>query len=213
MPRLVLLEPSYSTIADVYTLEELKAAGNKPRITEINLLSSISDINEEIGIMNSVVFNGNGNTLSFTNKGRNLVFYKDSAVKNLTVESNGTTKWTSTYAMQVYDGKYTISDCNFRGGNAGLLVNSSNATLSGKVNVSDNTFGGIEVSKGSVEGLSPSTLKIEGTIENTTESIDKPTIWVDGKDAGNSVTGGSLYSNDTRKDDQILYYLEEVNAQ
>ena len=161
MPRLVLLEPSYSTIADVYTLEELKAAGNNPRITEINLLSSISDINEEIDIMNGVMFNGNGNTLTFTSTGRNLIFFKDSDIKNLTVVSNGTDNWTSTYTTQLFNGKYTVSDCNFEGGNGGLLVLSADVTLDGTVNVSNNTFGGIEVSKGSGEGLNGSTLTIK----------------------------------------------------
>ena len=213
MPRLVLLEPSYSTIADVYTLEELKAAGDNPRITEINLLSSISDINEEIDIMNGVMFNGNGNTLTFTSTGRNLIFFKDSDIKNLTVVSNGTDNWTSTYTTQLFNGKYTVSDCNFEGGNGGLLVLSADVTLDGTVNVSNNTFGGIEVSKGSGEGLNGSTLTIKGTILNSTEDTEKPTAWIDGVNDGNSIVGGNLYSNDTKKDDQILYYLEEVNAQ
>ena len=119
--------------------------------------------------------------MGFATTGQNLVFLKPSTVSNLIVEANGTDKWTSTYAVQVYNGKgYKINDCSFSCGNAGLLVNSATATVN-NIDVSGNTFGGIEVSKGTAVKYG-STLTVSGTITNSSESYGKPTIWIDGKD-------------------------------
>jgi len=64
--------------------------------------------------------------------------------------------------------------------NAAIIVNSLEVTLKGKIDVSGNTFGGIEVSKGSALNLNPGVLNINGaTIINNTEEYGKPTIWVD----------------------------------
>ena len=123
---------------------------------------------------------------------------------------NGTNKWTSTYAIQVYDGVgYAINNCKCSGANAALLVNGATATVN-NIDVSDNTFGGIEVSKGSA-ATNASALTVAGTITNTTEAYGKPTIWIDGVDAGNTVVADGLFSSSSIKADQIQYYLVESN--
>ncbi len=123
---------------------------------------------------------------------------------------NGTNKWTSTYAIQVYDGVgYAINNCKCSGANAALLVNGASATVN-NCDVSQNTFGGIEVSKGSA-ATNASTLTVTGTITNTTEAYGKPTIWIDGVDAGNTVVADGLFSSSSIKADQIQYYLVESN--
>ena len=159
-----------------------------------------------------ITLNGNNHKISFTTTGQNLVFLQPSTINDLTVEGQGTEEWTSTYATQLYNAEgFVINNSKFTGANGGLLVNGATATIN-NVDVSGNTFGGIEVSKGTAANK-PSTLTIEGTLTNTTEAYQKPTIWIDGKDDGNTVTGGTLYSSDTIKDDQIQYYLIESNMQ
>lgn len=197
-------------IANIYSLEDLKSAANNSAIKKVNLKADITDINEVITFNNSVTFDGEGFKLGFATTGQNLVFLKPSTVSNLIVEANGTDKWTSTYAVQVYNGKgYKINDCSFSGGNAGLLVNSATATVN-NIDVSGNTFGGIEVSKGTAVKYG-STLTVSGTITNSSESYGKPTIWIDGKDDGNTVTATGLFSSDAVKDNQIQYYINETN--
>ena len=113
--------------------------------------------------------------------------------------------------MQVYNAKgYQINECKLTGANGGLLVNGAEATIN-NVDVSGNTFGGIEVSKGAAVSKG-STLTVSGTITNTTEEYGKPTIWIDGKDDGNTVNAESLFSTEAVKPDQIQYYIEEENA-
>ena len=113
--------------------------------------------------------------------------------------------------MQVYKAKgYQINDCSLTGANGGLLVNGASATVK-NLDVSGNTFGGIEVSKGA-KASEGSTLTVSGTITNTTEEYGKPTIWIDGKDDGNIVNADALFSTDTVKANQIQYYIEEANA-
>ena len=200
------------SIANISNLEELKAVMTDSTKTTINLNADIENIDSEIQFANAVTFNGNNHKLSFINTGRNLIFLKPSTINDLTVESNGTDSWTSTYTTQVYSGQgYIINNCKFTGGNAGLLVNGTTANIS-NIDVSGNTFGGIEVSKGAA-ATTGSTLYINGQLENTTEAYGKPTVWIDGVDDGNSVFGGDLFKNDTVKEDQIQYYLNKSNSE
>lgn len=176
----------------------------------VNLKASINDINETITLSNPVTFNGESNVLTFTTKGQNLVFLKPSIVNDLEVVSNGTNKWTSTYAIQVYNGTgYALNGCKCSGANAALLVNGASATVN-NCDVSNNTFGGIEVSKGA-EADQSSSLTVTGSITNTTEAYGKPTIWIDGATAGNTVNADGLFSSDSIKADQVQYYLVEDN--
>lgn len=194
----------------MYTLDDLKLATSNKEVKTINLKASINDINETITFANPVTFNGESNTLTFTVTGQNLVFLKPSIVNDLEIVSNGTDKWTSTYAMQVYNGTgYAINGCKCSGANAALLVNGASATVN-NCDVSQNTFGGIEVSKGKAASKA-STLTITGSITNTTEEYGKPTIWIDGGADGNKVNATGLFSSNTIKADQVQYYIVESN--
>ena len=174
-------------------------------------MADIENIGEVITFSNKVTFNGNGHKLAFTLTGQNLVFLQPSTVNDLTVESQGTEEWTSTYAAQVYNGKgYVLNNVKFTGGNAGLLVNGATATVT-NIDVSGNTFGGIEVSKG-VGANKPSTLYIEGEVINTTEAYSKPTVWTDGEGVDNKVIGGNFFENAEVKAGQVQYYLVEANS-
>ena len=198
------------SIKDVATIDELKAVINDATVKTVNLIADIENINEVIAFANKVTLNGNGHKLQFTTTGQNLVFLQPSTVNNLVVESQGTDSWTSTYAAQVYNGQgYILNDVKFTGGNAGLLVNGATATVT-NIDVSGNTFGGIEVSKGSL-ATSPSTLYLEGDVINTTEAYGKPTVWTDGE--GQTVNGAeAMFTNSEVKEGQVQYYLLEENS-
>lgn len=199
-----------STTKEVNNLEDLKDAIAKTYIKTVNLNKDIENVRELLAFTQPITLNGNSHKISFTITGQNLVFLQPSTINDLTVESQGTEEWTSTYATQVYNADgFEINNSKFTGANGGLLINGATATIN-NVDVSGNTFGGIEVSKGP-EASKASSLTISGTLINTTEAYGKPTVWIDGKDDGNTVTGGSLFSSDTIKDDQIQYYLNEEN--
>ena len=199
------------SIAEISTLDDLKKAMGDSTIKTVNLMADVENIGEVITFSNKVTFNGNGHKLAFTTTGQNLVFLQPSTINDLTVESQGTDSWTSTYAAQVYNGKgYVLNNVKFTGGNAGLLVNGATATVT-NIDVSGNTFGGIEVSKGSL-ATNPSTLYIEGEVVNTTEAYEKPTVWTDGEGVDNKVVGGNFFENAEVKVGQVQYYLVEANS-
>ena len=199
------------SITEVSTLDDLKKVMGDSAIKTVNLMADIENIGEVITFSNKVTFNGNNHKISFTLTGQNLVFLQPSTINDLTVKSQGTDSWTSTYATQVYNGQgYILNNVKFTGGNAGLLVNGATATVT-NIDVSGNTFGGIEVSKGSL-ATNPSTLYIEGEVVNTTEAYSKPTVWTDGEGVDNKVVGGNFFENAEVKAGQVQYYLVEANS-
>lgn len=208
-----VVDPNFKreeTKRDITTLDELKEAMSDSSIKTVNLKADIENINETITFENKVTFNGNGHKLGFAKTGQNLVFLQVSEINNVNVVAQGTDEWTSTYAMQVYNGEgYSISNSSFTGGNGGLLINGATATIE-NVNVSGNTFGGIEVSKGAAASKN-SILYVEGTLTNDTEEYGKPTIWTDGE--GQTVIGAdSMFTNSEIKEGQVQYYLVEENS-
>ena len=97
------------------------------------------------------------------------------------------------------------------GGNAGIIVNGATATIGENVDVSGNTFGGIEVSKGTGEGLGDAQLTVTSAITNTTEAYGKPTVWTDGEGAI-VIDQTGMTQNSEVKEGQVQYYIEAENA-
>ena len=87
--------------------------------------------------------------------------------------------WNSNYVLQFYETKGSIENLSIAGGDAAILVNGSDVTLNGTVDVSGNEFGGIEVSQGEGVTKEPK-LTVNGTLTFTTDE-DLPAIWIDGK--------------------------------
>lgn len=163
----------------------------------------------------AVSIDGQNHTLTFTNTGRaaNLVIVVSGAVvENLTVANTAdNSEWTGTYCVQFYNGEYTISNLKATGGNAGIIVNGATATIGENVDVSGNSFGGIEVSKGTGEGLGEAQLTVTSAIINTTEAYGKPTVWTDGEGA-TVIDQTGMTQNSEVKEGQVQYYIEAENA-
>ena len=171
--------------------------------------------NTPVNVTRAVTLDGQDHKLSFSNTGQaaNLVVTGSGAVvTNLTVENTAdNTEWTGTYCIQFYNGTYDISNITATGGNAGIIINGSTATVGEGVDVSGNVFGGIEVSKGTNPGLGDAQLTINSTITNTTEAYGKPTVWIDG-DGATVVDNTGMTSTTEVKEDQTQYYLNAENA-
>lgn len=208
----------FKNTPEVSSSEELEQIFNDNTKDSVSLTSAV-EMNKESKITHKITVDGDGNTMSTTAQGKVLTLMGGGTVRNITIESTAdNTDWHSSYGIQFYNSKGTVENAKITGGNAAIIVNSSEVTLKGKIDVSGNTFGGIEVSKGSALNLNPGVLNINGaTIINTTEEYGKPTIWVDGIDENEGVVYGA--ENMTKiiftKEDgsqQIQYYLNPQNS-
>lgn len=195
--------------------EEFVAAITNPDTSMLQLESNV-EISNNSDVTQPITINGNGNTLTTTSTGKTFNLLNTSTVEDITVESTAdNTNWNQSYALQFYagSGESTVKDVKLSGGNAGILVKGTTVNLEGTIDVSGNTFGGIEVSKGSAEGLTPSVLNI-GTAKliNTTEVPGKPTIWIDGTTADVGVVNGANNMYQVNTGTQIHYYIYKTNA-
>ena len=154
-----------ATSKTVNNQAELKDALNDSNISTIILGSDI-ETTEKINILRDVTIDGNNKTIKYVG-----TFGSSN--------SNDNTVWGGIYVLQVYKSNVTLKNIKLTGGNAGLLINGGHATFVGKIDVSGNGFGGIELGKGSGVTEAPKlTLTDDAEIINTTESTDKPTLWV-----------------------------------
>lgn len=200
------------TIAEVADETSLRDAISNGA-SDVKVTDNITVPSGNLDITGVTHFDGNNKTITFETTGQNFVARDNATIENVIVENTVATEdWSSTYGIQCYNGTYTIKNCTAKGGNAGILVNSSNVTLEGTIDVSSNKFGGIEVSKSSSPDLPNATLNVNGaTILNATEEYGKPTIWTDGE--GQMVNGAeAMFTNSEVKEGQVQYYLLEENS-
>lgn len=157
----------------VNSQDEFKQALSDESITTITLGKDI-ETTEKINIMRPVVIDGNHHTMKYVGT------FGSSGSKDNTV-------WGGIYVLQVYKTTATIRNIKLTGGNAALLINGANVTLEGTIDVSGNGFGGIELGQGvGVNSSAHIILNSNTNLVNTTETPDKPTIWVP-KDSTNSI--------------------------
>lgn len=180
-----------SNIANVKTMEELKAALANANKSIINITESFN-VTEKILVNRPITINGGNNTIAFTG---------DAA------------GWQGNYVIHVYSTTgVNISNVKLTGADGALLVNGSEVELTGNIDVTGNEYGGIEVSKGSAVTTEPKLTVTGATFTNISESYGLPTIWEDqvtGKLIANS---GQFVSNATVKTGQVQYYIAAKNA-
>lgn len=181
----------------VTNANELNMALNNPEIAVIQLGNDISlSGGAYLDIARPVVLDGQNHALKFSGlEALDAADHNDDAViiraeaegakiQDLTVNaglSNPKT-WVGTYAIHLYDAEeITLYNVKATGANGGILVNSSDVTLKGNIDVSGNGFGGIEVSKANESADDPYLNGEENVFfANSSEAYGEPTIWVDG---------------------------------
>lgn len=202
----IILAPTINVKAatnkTVNSQKELIDALNDSSISTITLGSDI-ETTEKINIMRDVIIDGNNKTIKYVGT------FGQSSSKDNTV-------WGGIYVLQVYKSNVTLKNIKLTGGNAGLLINGGHAVFDGKIDVSGNGFGGIELGKGQGVATSPSlTVNNNAEIINTTESPDKPTLWVSKDVTGASITVGNtkfnLNSGEELSLDEINQLEESIN--
>ena len=206
--------------------EDVTAALEDPDIKEMTLNAPIATTSE-IQINKPMTIDGAGNTVAKSEPGIAFTMTADSTIEDITVENTAdNTEWNSSYGVQFYTGEHTVKNSTFTGGNAGIIANSATVNLEGTINVSGNTFGGIEVCRSQAAAAAKSAdnaalpagvLNINGAIiVDTTEAYGKPTIWIDGNtDADGIVNGAEGFTMvEVPHGDyyQKQFYLNAVNS-
>lgn len=207
-------EPGTAEAGDEASFNEAVA---DPTISKISVTAPMS-VTAESQITREITLEGNGNTVTTDAQGKVFTLTAGGTVSDININSTAdNTDWHSSYGLQFYTGEGTVSNVKISGCNAAIIVNGATVTLDGTVDVSNNTFGGIEVSKGAAAGLSAGVLNINGAnLINTTEEYGKPTIWIDGNTDEEGVVNGAEamtmvevpHGDDTQKQ----FYLEAANA-
>ena len=211
--ELTTKDVTYTEVASEQDIKDAIANGDKL----VKLSDNITVSGGELDVTGVEYFDGNGKTITFSQPGRNFIAMQanNGVIQNVTVQNSGdNTEWNSTNGIQCYDGTYTLKNCKVSGCNVGIMVNASTVTLQGTVDVSGNTFGGINVSKGAETDhpLNNGVLNINGAkLINTTEAYAKPTIYTEGE--GQKVNGAeAMFTNSEVKEGQVQYYLLEENS-
>ena len=180
---------------------DITEALSDPDVNELTLNAPI-DTSAEIQIDKPMTLDGAGNTVTKSEPGKAFTFTRNSTVEDITIENTAdNTEWNSSYGIQFYTGEHTVKDVKLTGGNAGIIANSATVNLEGTIDVSGNTFGGIEVCRSGADteiraAMPAGVLNINGaTILNSTEEYGKPTIWIDGNtDAEGIVNGAEAFT-------------------
>ena len=201
-------------VTDESTLTEVFADTS---ISSVELTTPIT-VTKEAQLHRNFSIDGGNQKISTAATGKVFTFLKNGEFHDIVIESSADNKeWHSSWGMQFFTGNNTVTNLKVTGCNGALLVNGAKVTLKGTIDVSGNTFGGIEVSKG-VGVENKGILDItEATLINTTEEYGKPTIWV-GKDLDESgeVIGaqGMTKILFTKEDgtQQYHFYLNPENA-
>ena len=202
----------------------LAEAISNPDVSEITFNAPMTSA-DEITISKPITIDGNDNTVTKSTPGKVMNLTADSTVENITIENTAdNTEWNSSYGIQFYTGEHTVRDAKLTGGNAGIIANSATVNLEGTIDVSGNTFGGIEVCRSTAPtedipraAMPAGVLNINGaTIINDTEEYGKPTIWIDGNtDAEGIVNGAEAFTMIQVPHGEYYqkqFYLNEVNS-
>lgn len=201
--------------ATVSTYTQLTAAAGNPAIKTIDLEETIL-LQNTVTVNHECVINGNGHALAYDEadaKDGLVINANNVTVNNLELNmKNDDAAWEGHYGIQVYNSTgVTLNNITSSGEDAGILINGSAVTMTGTINISDNEFGGIEVSKGSTTPNNSTLTVTNTTFVNNTETYTHPTVWVE--DGQGSIIGGTMFTEVAKPDlNQTHYYIDPANA-
>ena|GEM_PF-2521530 len=209
---------------NVYNEAQLRTAVDQVGLQTISLAN-------DIYLTKSLVINRVDVTLDGNLKGIQFYNLENANPGGIIIQANGVTVsnlwmelydprdvWFDSYGIQVNNATgVTLDTLDITSFNAAILVNGSEVELSGDLFVKGNSFGGIEVSKGT--GMTrDSLLTLTGAIITYSESPTTPTVWVvydaDGVTAQGTFTntnGANVFTEVEKKDSdkitQVNYHL------
>ncbi|HIV19871.1 MAG TPA: hypothetical protein IAC82_11285 [Candidatus Merdivicinus intestinigallinarum] len=207
----------------VTNIDELNAALADETVTSITLDNNI-EIPANFAISRAVTIDGDGNGFTFENALGTTEGVGDDGLrvaadgvtlKNLTVTVASAEDWQGNYAIQVYNAVgVTLENVTATGGDAGILVNGSRVIVDGTVDVSDNEFGGIEVSLGAAQDLQEhASLHVDDgvTIVYEKEDDTHPAVWIDRSNPGDIGVFWEGHGPKVIEDDKKEYYFANTD--
>lgn len=204
--------------AVVTNLEELNTALADETVLKITLGADIDARTTPVIVNRQVVIDGADYTLSFGELPEHtsglIVLAPSVEVDNLTVTLTQKDGWQGNYAVQVYNTDFVVlKNVTMSNGDAGLLVNGANVTLKGTTKLTDNEFGGIEVSRGT-DAEQDGYLTVDGNIVMNNESITTPVIWVEEDQGSVSFNDEDAFIEKySSEKGQYFYYLDRFETE
>lgn len=196
--------------------EAVEKANSLDKKANIRLLSNIAS-DSSVEVMGSnITIDGGNYTIEFAEgvkDGIQAVNAEGFSLKRVSIKMNDEAdKWNGSYGVQVYGGNAELSNISVTGADAAVLVNGSEVTLDGTVDVSGNEFGGIEVSKGAEIQTSPKLKGSASNLKNDSESASKPTVWIDKVSAltESVVEVSGLEKIDISEKDQAHFFINGI---
>lgn len=190
---------------NVATEEELIAAVKNADVKNINLTTSIKLTKTLKMAREGIVLDGHGYKVTMSGTGKAIEATKSATLKNLFIEgASDPATWSSGYALHLYGAEFVVENVTLTKMNAAMFCNKATVTLKGKVDMSGNGFGGMEVS------ADKAILRIQGDLLNTTEKYEKPTMWVDGTIGTSAIYGIEKFTKAVIKN-QDQFYLKAAN--
>lgn len=200
-------------VIQVNSIEELKSAIADSAVSKIELTGPIV-ADGEMQIQRYIEIDGKNNIINTSEQNKVLTLMAGGYIKNLKLESTAdNSEWSGAYGIHAYTNDVVLENVAAKGFNAAFNINGAVCDLKGTIDVSGNTFGGIEVSKGSSPKLTASILNIgEASLLNTTEVYGQPTIWVDGTTEDIGIVNGADDFTLAVIKEQNQYYLDAEHA-
>ena len=161
--------------------EAIDKANSLEKAATITLKSDLTADETIVITADGMTLDGGGRKIEFAEGIKDGIQAENASgttINSLDIVMNGAEGWSGSYGIQVYLADAKLSDISVTGADAALLVNGSEVTLSGDMDVSGNEFGGIEVSKGSGVETMPK-LMGDAKLVNSTETASNPTVWID----------------------------------
>ena len=184
-------------------------------VTEVKLMNDIKTTHK-INVTSDKVIDGNGYKIIYAGTFKGGVTDNKQWGSDAAYPYNG-----CVYVIQAYDANVTIKNITLTGGNVGLGINGANVVLEGKIDVSGNGYGGIELTKGASQTLSVPSLTMNNvTLVNDSETETTPTLWTDNLTTEeveemnveyNGVKAAVSYNKEENKPAQIQLFLNENN--
>ena len=188
-----MVQRAYAETRVVNNEAELIAAAADPNVTGFGIKSSF-EVHQTIVFSNRPVWiDANNNTITYA--------------------GGATNGWHGEYVFQAFKSKLQLKNIKLTGGDAGVYANGAELVLQGKVDVSGNEFGGIEVSQGK-KVTTPASLRLDPgtTLVDTTEKLGLPAVWTDDADTADATVTGPFTLATHVKPNQKQYYLNAENA-
>ena len=168
------MEVNAAEPVEVDNEEDLYTYLEGSEVTEVKLMNDI-ETTHKINVTSDKIIDGNGYKITYVGT------FNGGSRDNKVWGSDAEAPYDGgVYVIQAYNANVTVKNITLTGGNVGLSANGANLTLEGKIDVSGNGFGGIELTKGAAPTLAVPSLTINNaTIVNTTETDKLPTLWTD----------------------------------